>query len=252
MGKLDGKVALITGSGRGMGKSHAVLMAKEGAGVIVQDIDGTLVEEAAAEVRKTGAKVHTIVCDVADADAYPKAIAAADKAMGGHIDILVNNAGIDTPGTIEEITTEAWQRMFDIHVKGAFLGAKAVVPGMKARRQGKIVNVSSIWGMVGHSSHSHYCGAKAALLGLTKAWAKELAPFNVMVNAIAPGLVTTEMVLKKGGMEYINQAAEKVPLKRSADVIEMSYTVLFLSSYESDFITGQVISPNGGDTIVGI
>jgi 3-oxoacyl-[acyl-carrier protein] reductase len=252
MGKLDGKVALITGSGRGMGKSHAKLMAKEGAGVIVHDIDAALVEEAAAEVRQFGGKVHTIVCDVADVDAYPKAIAAAGKAMGGHIDILVNNAGIDTPGTIEEITTEAWQRMFDIHVKGAFLGAKSVVPGMKERRQGKIVNVSSIWGMVGHSSHSHYCGAKAALLGLTKAWAKELAPFNVMVNAIAPGLVTTEMVLKKGGMEYVNQAAEKVPLKRSADVIEMSYTVLFLSCHESDFITGQVISPNGGDTIVGI
>ena len=166
------------------------------------------------------------------------------------------DVGVDTndfrPYTIEEITTEAWQRMFDIHVKGAFLGAKSVVPGMKERRQGKIVNVSSIWGMVGHSSHSHYCGAKAALLGLTKAWAKELAPFNVMVNAIAPGLVTTEMVLKKGGMEYVNQAAEKVPLKRSADVIEMSYTVLFLSCHESDFVTGQVISPNGGDTIVGI
>ncbi|MEZ5925045.1 MAG: SDR family NAD(P)-dependent oxidoreductase [Hyphomicrobiaceae bacterium] len=251
MGKLDGKVALITGSGRGMGKSHALLMAQEGANVIIQDIDGALVEEAAAEVRKKGGKVATIVCDVSDVKVFPGAIAAASQAMG-KIDILVNNAGIDTPGTIEEITSEAWQRMFDVHVKGAFLAAKAVVPGMKERRAGKIVNVSSIWGMVGHNSHSHYCGAKAALLGLTKAWAKELAPWNIMVNAIAPGLVTTEMVLKKGGMDYIRQAAEKVPLKRSADCIEMSYTVLFLSCHESDFITGQVISPNGGDTIVGI
>ena len=251
MGKLDGKVALITGSGRGMGKSHALLMAAEGAGIILQDIDKALVDEAAAEVRGKGGKVHTIVCDVSDAGLFPKAIAAADKAMG-RIDILVNNAGIDTPGTIEEITDEAWQRMFDVHVKGAFLAAKAVVPGMKARRQGKIVNVSSIWGMVGHSSHSHYCGAKAALLGLTKAWAKELAPHNIMVNAIAPGGVITEMVLRKGGMDYVREKAQQIPLKRYAECIEMSYTVLFLSSHESDFITGQVISPNGGDTIVGI
>lgn len=251
MGKLDGKIALITGSGRGMGKSHALLMAQEGAGVILQDIDRELVAEAATEVKKAGGRVDTIVCDVADARTFPEAIAAAGAAMG-RIDILVNNAGIDTPGTIEEITDEAWQRMFDVHVKGSFLAARAVVPGMKARRSGKIVNVSSIWGMVGHSSHSHYCGAKAALLGLTKAWAKELAPWNIMVNAIAPGLVTTEMVLKKGGMDYIREAAEKVPLKRSADCIEMSYTALFLSCHESDFITGQVISPNGGDTIVGI
>jgi 3-oxoacyl-[acyl-carrier protein] reductase len=251
MGKLDGKVAMITGSGRGMGKSHALLMAQEGASIILQDIDKELVAAAAAEVQAAGGAVHTIVCDVADARALPKAIAAAEVALG-HIDVLVNNAGIDTPGTIEEITDEAWQRMFDVHVKGSFLAAKAVVPGMKARRSGKIVNVSSIWGMVGHTSHSHYCGAKAALLGLTKAWAKELAPYNIMVNAIAPGLVTTEMVLKKGGMDYIREAAEKVPLKRSADCIEMSYTVLFLSSHESDFVTGQVISPNGGDTIVGI
>ncbi len=252
MPKLAGKVALITGSGRGMGKSHALLMAEEGASIILQDIDRTLVTAAAAEVKAKGAKVHTIVCDVADAKVFPKEIETAAKTMGGHIDILVNNAGIDTPGTIEEITDEAFQRMFDIHVKGSFLATKSVVPGMKARRQGKIVNVSSIWGMVGHSSHSHYCGAKAALLGLTKAWAKELAPHNIMVNAIAPGAVITEMVLQKGGMDYVNEKAQLIPMKRFADCIEMSYTVLFLCSHESDFITGQVISPNGGDTIVGI
>lgn len=251
MGMLDGKVALITGSGRGMGRSHALLFAEEGAGIVLQDIDGDLLASTAAEVRAKGAQVHTIVGDIADTARMASAIAAADKAMG-RIDILINNAGIDTPGTIEEITEEAWQRMFDIHVKGSFFATKAVVPGMKARRQGKIVNVSSIWGMVGHSSHSHYCGAKAALLGLTKAWAKELAPFNIMVNAIAPGGVITEMVLKKGGMDYINKQSERIPLRRYAECIEMSYTVLFLCSHESDFITGQVISPNGGETIVGI
>ena len=129
---------------------------------------------------------------------------------------------------------------------------RAVVGGMKARRSGKIVNVSSQWGMSGHTSHSHYCGAKAALLGLTKAWAKEFAPHNINVNAIAPGGVITEMVLAKGGMDYVRKAAQRVPLGRYADVIEMSYTVLFLAGPESNFITGQVISPNGGEVIVGI
>jgi 3-oxoacyl-[acyl-carrier protein] reductase len=251
MGILDGKVALITGSGRGMGKSHALLFAEEGASIILQDIDKRLVAEVEQELKARKANVRSIVCDVSDAKVMAKEIAAAEQAFG-KIDILVNNAGIDTPGTIEEITEEAWQRMFDIHVKGAFFATKAVVPGMKARRSGKIVNVSSIWGMVGHSSHSHYCGAKAALLGLTRAWAKELAPHNIMVNAIAPGGVITEMVLQKGGMDYVRKQAERIPLKRYAETIEMSYTVLFLSSHESDFITGQVISPNGGETIVGI
>ena len=251
MGQLDGKVALITGSGRGMGRTHALLMAEEGAGIILHDIDAGLLAGTEAELKAKGARVHPIVGDIADTAGFAKAAAAAEKAMG-RIDILVNNAGIDTPGTLEEITEEAWQRMFDVHVKGAFFATKAVVPGMKARRQGKIVNVSSIWGMVGHSSHSHYCGAKAALLGLTRAWAKELAPWNIMVNAIAPGGVITEMVLRKGGMDYVNKQAERIPLKRYAECIEMSYTVLFLASAESDFITGQVMSPNGGETIVGV
>jgi 3-oxoacyl-[acyl-carrier protein] reductase len=251
MGKLTGKVALVTGSGRGMGKSHALLMAQEGADIVIQDIDPALAQTASEEVRAKGVRVETIVGDIADTAAAAREITRAEKVLG-RIDILVNNAGIDTPGELHEITEDAFDRMFDIHVKGSFFATKAVVPGMKQRRTGKIVNVSSIWGMVGHSSHSHYCGAKAALLGLTKAWAKELAPWNINVNAIAPGGVITEMVLTKGGMDYVAKASQRIPLKRYAECIEMSYTVLFLSTHESDFITGQVISPNGGETIVGI
>ena len=176
----------------------------------------------------------------------------AKIAGAGQIDILVNNAGIDRPGTIEEIDEASFDEMFGIHVKGSFFATQAVVPGMKQRRFGKIVNVSSIWGMVAYSSHSHYCGAKAALLGLTKAWAKELAPFNINVNALAPGGVWTEMELAQRGPEGIREAESKVPMGRWSQPEEQAETVLFLVSERSSFITGQCISPNGGSTIVGI
>ena len=251
MGKLEGKVALITGAGRGMGRSHGLLMAKEGAEIIVQDIDSALAEESVAMIRDGGGRARAVVCDVADVAACTAEVAAVEAKLG-HIDILVNNAGIDTPGELSEIDETDFERMFAIHVKGSFFMAKAVTPGMKDRGYGKIVNVSSMWGMTGHTSCSHYCGAKAALLGLTKAWAKEFAPCGINVNAIAPGGVITEMVLQKGGMDYVRKAAQRVPMGRYADVVEMSCTVLFLCSSESDFITGQVISPNGGEVIVGI
>ena len=251
MGKLDGKVALITGAGRGMGRTHAVVMAEEGAEVVVQDIDATLAEESAAMIRDLGGLARAVVFDVSDVAAVSAEVAAVEAALG-RIDILVNNAGIDTPGELADIDETAFDRMFAVHVKGSFFMAKAVTPGMKQRRYGKIVNVSSMWGMTGHTSHSHYCGAKAALLGLTKAWAKEFAPYNINVNAIAPGGVITEMVLQKGGEEYVRNASRRVPLGRYADAVEMSYTVLFLCRPESNFITGQVISPNGGEVIVGI
>jgi 3-oxoacyl-[acyl-carrier protein] reductase len=252
MRDLDGKVALITGAGRGMGRSHALLLAEHGAEILVQDIDGALAGETVGLVVSAGGRAHPLVGDVAEVSDLQSQIAAADGERGG-IDILINNAGIDSPGSLEGIDLAAFERMFDIHVKGSFFATQAVVPGMKRRGAGKIVNISSIWGMVGHTSESHYCGAKAALLGFTKAWAKELAPHKICVNAVAPGGVITEMVLHKGGMAYVEKQAEaRVPLRRYAETSEISEAVLFLVSTRSDFITGQVISPNGGETIVGI
>jgi 3-oxoacyl-[acyl-carrier protein] reductase len=139
----------------------------------------------------------------------------------------------------------------NVHVKGSFFATQAVVPGMKRRKEGAIVNISSIWGMTGYHHDSNYCAAKAALLGLTKAWAKELAPWNIRVNAVAPGCVLTEMTIHKG-KKYIDDRAKLIPLGRWAEPVEMSQAVVFLASPEASFVTGQCISPNGGDTIVGI
>ena len=247
MGELDGRQALITGSGRGMGRTHALTLAKHGAAIVVQDIDPAGAEATVAMVEAAGGKARAITGDVADVADLQAQIAGC-----GAIDILINNAGIDRPGTIEEIDEAGFDAMFAIHVKGSFFATKAVVPGMKERRWGKIVNVSSIWGMTGFTSHSHYCGAKAALLGLTKAWAKELAPYNINVNAIAPGGVWTEMELAQRGPEGIREAEARVPMGRWSQPEEQSESVLFLVTDRSSFITGQCLSANGGSTIVGI
>lgn len=252
MSDLKGKVAVITGAGAGMGKAHAELMAERGAIIIAQDIDGARAEATAALVRKKGGVADAVTCDVADVAALT---ATLDKVLAKHgrVDILVNNAGIGGEPIIEETSEEHFDRMFAVHVRGSFFAVKAVIPAMKKQRSGKIINISSIWGMVGHHYASPYCAAKAALLGLTKAWAKELAPWNIHVNAVAPGGVITEMVLAQPDIEKkMAQKVARVPLGRYAEARELSYTVAFLASSQSDFITGQVISPNGGEVIVGI
>jgi 3-oxoacyl-[acyl-carrier protein] reductase len=252
MSNFEGRTAVITGGGRGMGRAHACLLAARGASVVVQDILEAEAHETVRLVRDAGGEAHPIICDVTDIRSLRAELAAMERRLG-RLDILVNNAGIGSEAPLDEITEQEFDRMFAVHVKGSFFATQAVVPGMKARRTGKIINISSIWGMVGHHAASDYCGAKAALLGLTKAWARELAPWNIHVNAVAPGGVLTEMVLQQPDIE--TRMADKiklVPLGRYADPSEIAATVAFLASSEADFITGQVISPNGGQTIVGI
>lgn len=252
MSSLKDKVAIITGAGAGMGKAHAQLMAQRGAIIVAQDIDGARAEETARLIKANGGTAIACACDVADTVALTSSLLASVEQFG-RADILVNNAGIGGEPLIEDTTEEYFDRTFAVHVRGSFFATKAVLPMMKAQRSGKIINISSVWGMVGHHYASPYCAAKAALLGLTKAWAKELAPWNIHVNAVAPGGVLTEMVLAQPDIEKkMPQKVARVPLGRYAEPREVSYTVAFLASSEADFITGQVISPNGGETIVGI
>lgn len=247
---LEGKIALITGSGDGMGKAHAILMAERGADIVVSDIRAEPAQATAEEVRKRGRRAHVVVADMADV-AQVKNMVKEGAARLGPIDILVNNAGYGQRLETMDITEEDFDRMFAVHVRGSFFAAQAVIPAMKERRRGKIINISSMWGMTGAPVASHYCAAKAALLGFTKAWAKELAPWNIHVNAVAPGGVRSGGPMKLDNSEVLKAKEAKVPLKRYCEPVEIAYAVAYLASPESDFVTGQVISPNGGEVIVG-
>ncbi|GKX36172.1 MAG: oxidoreductase [Rhizobiaceae bacterium MnEN-MB40S] len=247
---LEGRVAWITGSGRGMGSAHAKLMAERGADIVIHDVLEDEAKETAEAIQAMGRKVLLSTADIRDAAAMRDLVKEAEAKLGP-VDILVNNAGIGEHAEIEEITPEKYQRMFDIHVRGSFFCGQAVIPGMKERKYGRIVNISSIWGMNGHHTASHYCAAKTAVLGLTKAWAKELAPWNILVNAVCPGGVLTEMPIRVQGMEKIREKEKKVPIGRWAAPEEISYAVVYFAAPTGDFVTGQAISPNGGETIVG-
>ena len=244
---LEENRILITGAGGGLGRSHAVLMSERGADIIIQDIDTERAAETADLVRETGRKVTVLVSDIRNVNKFCEEVQDA-----GRIDVLVNNAGVGGRGRkIEEITPEIFDEMFDVHVRGSFFSAQAVLPQMKKRKSGKIINTSSIFAMGGHYEASHYAAAKSAISGLTKSWARELAPWNITVNAVAPGFVETDMTRASNSPEKIAALEEAMPLGRLCKPRDISHTVAWLASSDTEMITGQVISPNAGQVIVG-
>ena len=244
---LDGKRALITGAGGGMGRSHAVLMAERGADIVIHDIKADGAEETAEMVRGHGRDATVVVSDIRDVPAFTAAIAGA-----GPVDILVNNAGVGgARRTIEEIDSEIFNQMFEVHVRGTFFATQAVLPAMKEKKGGKIVNISSIYAMGGSQRASHYSAAKSAISGFTKSWARELAPWRIKVNAVAPGFIVTGMTQGSNSMENIREREKLMPLGEFCKPIDISYAVAWLACAETDLISGQVISPNSGEVIVG-
>ncbi len=249
---LQGRVALVTGAATGMGRAHARALAEHGAFVGVLDIDGAGAERTVAEIDRAGGKGAAFSCDVADT-ATARDCVNLILTQHGRLDVLVNNAGIGGENaTIEEIDEPRFERMFSIHARASFFFGKFAMEPMKRQRSGRIINTASRWFMTGHETSSHYIGAKAAIVGMTKAWAKELAPYGITVNAVAPGGVWTDMVLKARGAEFIRSEERKVPLGRWAQPEEYAHLVAYLASERAAFITGQVVSANGGASIVGI
>lgn len=249
---LTGKSALVTGAGSGMGLAHATLLAERGATVLVQDIEEKRTLAAVDGIGSTGADAAALVCDASDVAAMAAGI---DRfaAEHGAIGILVNNAGISGRQTpFLDIDEGFFDRMMAVHVKAAFFTAQAVTPGMRDMGWGRIINISSMFAMKGSPDAAHYTTAKGGLLGLTKALARELAPWGITVNAIAPGLVETEMTTaslsgRQGDARAeFDKRAALTPLKRLATPRDLAYAVAFLASDEAAMITGQAYNINGG------
>lgn len=243
------RTVLITGASRGIGRATAVLFAQNGYNVLINYNNS---KEKAEFLRKKlseykGIKVLIYKADVSKANEVNAMINFA-KQNFGKIDVLVNNAGIAEQKLFGDISEDDWKRMFSVNVDGIFHCCKAVLPDMIRRKEGKIINISSIWGLVGASCEVHYSAAKAAVIGFTKALAKEVGPSNIQVNCIAPGVIATEMNANLNE-ETLKALKEETPLERIGKAGDIANSILFLASDKAEFITGQTISPNGGFVI---
>jgi 3-oxoacyl-[acyl-carrier protein] reductase len=241
---LSGKAALVTGAGSGIGRAIALALGGQGVAVAVNDVYLERAQGVAEEVAAKGVNAVPIRADVSRPDEVDAMMQEVQKGLG-RIDILVNNAGIEQVVPFAQMSHEDWRRMLSIHVDGAFNCARGVVEGMVAARWGRVINMSSVAAFMGPDLQVHYATAKAALVGFTKSLAREVAPFGVTVNAIAPGIIDTPMA-RSFSPRFVEKMLQLTPVGRLGQPEDIAHAALFLASEEASFITGQVISPNGG------
>ena len=242
---LKNKIALITGAGRGIGRAIAIALAKEGAEVVI-NYNGS--EERAKEVKQTieenGGKASIYKCNVSDFAACEAMIKDIVKEYG-HLDILVNNAGITKDGLIMKMKEEDFDSVLNVNLKGTFNTIRHSARQMLKQRSGKIINISSVSGILGNVGQANYAASKAGVIGLTKTMARELGSRGITVNAIAPGFVDTEMT-EVLSSQVKEAAVAQIPLGRFGETQDIANTVAFLASEKADYITGQVICVDGG------
>jgi len=248
--RLEGKVALITGASRGIGYATAKLMSDAGATVVLNyNRTKAPAEELVDQIRNSGRKALAVKANVADRGEVEAMVETVVREFG-RIDILVNNAGIWTYGEIDTMPDEVWDETMDINLRGVFYCTRAVVPHMKRRGGGRIINLSSTAGQRGEAFHSHYAATKGAIISFTKSLAVELAPYNILVNAVAPGWVDTEM-----SAEALEEEGDKItsiiPLRRPGKAEEIAGPILFLASDLATYMTGEIVNVNGGNVLCG-
>jgi 3-oxoacyl-[acyl-carrier protein] reductase len=249
-GRLEGRVAIVTGAGHGIGKAYALRLAAEGAKIVVAELDGAAGEAVAAQLNGEGREAMAVRTDVSD-KASVEAMAAAAVARFGRIDILVNNAAIFSTvpmsrSPFDEITVAEWDLMMQVNLKGAWLASCAVVPHMRQQGYGKIINISSTTALKGSASRIHYVSSKAGILGFTKTLAMELGKDNICVNCVAPGSTLSEIDPDESILKMRNTAAAATALKRVQKPEDLTGAIVFFASADSDFITGQTLAVDGG------
>jgi 3-oxoacyl-[acyl-carrier protein] reductase len=248
--RFEGRVAIVTGAGRGMGRAIADRLAADGAAVVVADLDEGTARETVAAIKAAGGRAHAIRADVTSPD-DAGAIAAAATDTYGRLDILVNNAGILRSTRAADVTPEEWHIVVDANLTGAFLCARAAYPGLRDSGHGRIVNVASMAGRATSTLGGvHYTTAKAGVLGLTRHLAREWAGDGITVNAISPGIVDTPMVRDSTDAERMTKVLAAIPFGRLAEASEIAALIAFLASDEAAYITGANVDIHGGELII--
>ncbi len=244
-GSLDGRIAIVTGSARGIGSAIADRLARAGAGVVIADLSADLAEREAGRLAAAGLRAMPVAVDVADEHSVAGMLEAVRRAWG-RVSILVNNAGI-TGGTadVQETDVSAWDRTIAVNLRGTFLCCRAVLPDMLAAGSGRIVNVASIAGKEGNPGLAAYSASKAAVIGFTKSLAKEVAQKGIIVNAISPAVIQTE-ILGQLRQETIDYMVSRIPMGRTGGPEEVAALVYWLAGDECSFTTGQCIDISGG------
>lgn len=238
------KVAVITGASRGIGKSIALALAAKGATIVAVDMDQVSTEAVVAELQASGARALAVVGNVTVAADVEHIFEAATGAFG-RVDILVNNAGITRDGLLMRMKDEDWDAVLNVNLKGAFLCTRAAFKVMSKQRYGRIINIASVVGQMGNAGQANYCASKAGLIGLTKSNAREMAKRSITVNAVAPGFIATAMTDALSDKVRAELTAQ-IPLERLGSADDIANAVVFLASESAGYITGHVLSVNGG------
>ncbi len=243
-GRLDGRVAVVTGGAKGIGRAIAARLIQEGAKVVISGREEAALRTACAEMKNQGGEAVWVAADVAK-PADTEALCAKTLEAFGKADILVNNAGVTRDNLVMRMSEEEWDQVIDTNLKGTFLCIRAFARPMIKQRWGRIVNVSSVVGLIGNPGQANYVASKAGVLGLTKSVAKELASRHITVNAVAPGFIETAMTAGLG--EKVREGLQaQIPMGRLGTPEDVAHAVAFLCSEEAGYITGQVLSVDGG------